>query len=103
MSEGWLSRLKGGLGKSSDKLTQGIAGIFTKEKLDEETIEKLEELLIEADMGAKVAAELSGKLAESRFDKGISPDEVKKFLAGEIAAMLSPLAVPFVPDAALRP
>ena len=32
---GWFSRLQSGLSKTSQNITSGIAGIFTKSKLDE--------------------------------------------------------------------
>ena len=35
MTMNFLTRLKSGLSKSSGKLTGGIAGIFTKRKLDD--------------------------------------------------------------------
>jgi len=100
---GWLARLKTGLGKSSGKLTGGIAGIFTKRKLDATSVEALEELLIEADLGASVAAELTGALTKQRFEKDIAPDEVRQFLADEITNILAPLAQPLIPDATRKP
>ena len=41
----FFSRLKSGLTRSSNSLSQGITGIFTKAKLDERTLEELEDLL----------------------------------------------------------
>ena len=38
---GWFSRLKSGLARSSNALTNGIGGIFTKRKLDHGSIEEL--------------------------------------------------------------
>lgn len=99
----WLQRLKSGLSKSSTKLTGGITGIFTRRKLDADAIEELEELLIEADLGAALAAELTAALAKNRFEKDISPEEVKTFLAEEITKILAPLATPLAPDASHKP
>ncbi len=99
----WLQRLRQGLSKSSGKLTGGIAGIFTKRKLDSESLEDLEELLIEADLGANLAAELTAALAKNRFEKDTSPEDVRAFLAGEIEKILAPLARPLAPDAAHKP
>jgi fused signal recognition particle receptor len=92
-----LSKLKTGLAKSSGRLSDGIAGIFTKAKLDDAALEQLEELLIEADLGAKTAAELVAALSKQKFDKDISAADVREFLAGEIAKILAPLSVPLVP------
>ena len=57
----FLSKLKSGLSKTSGKLGSGITGIFTKRKLDNASLEELEELLIEADLGAALAAELTAE------------------------------------------
>ncbi|TWB45392.1 signal recognition particle-docking protein FtsY [Nitrospirillum pindoramense] len=100
---GWLSRLRRGLSKSTSRLTDGIGGIFTKRKLDDETLEELEELLIQADLGPAMAARVTGDLAKSRFGKEISPDEVKRFLADEIAKVLVPVAQPLVLDGNHKP
>ncbi len=84
----FLSRLKAGLSKSSNKITEGVASIFTKRKLDAAMLDELEELLITADMGAAVAAEITGAFGRERLGKELSPDEVKEILAEKIAAML---------------
>lgn len=99
----FLSKLKTGLSKTSGKLGGGITDIFTKKKLDDESLESLEELLIEADIGVKMAGELCASLAKKRFEKEIAPDEVRKFLADEIAAVLSPLCIPLTIDKGLKP
>jgi fused signal recognition particle receptor len=85
------------------KLSGGISGIFTRKKLDVEALTALEDLLIEADIGAKTAAELVASLSKHAFEKDISPEEVKQFLAGEIAKILELVAIPFVPDVSHKP
>jgi fused signal recognition particle receptor len=69
---GWFQRLRHGLSRSSSKLTDGIAAIFTKRRLDDDAIEALEELLIGADLGLKTAAELTGNLRRTRFGKDVT-------------------------------
>jgi fused signal recognition particle receptor len=101
--KGWFSRLKEGLAKSSSKLTEGITGIFTKRKLDDEALEELEELLITADLGPVTAAKVTAELARTRFGKEITPEEVKGILAAEIAKIISPVAQPLVIDPARKP
>ena len=64
----WFGRLKSGLGRSSDKLTGGITDIFTKRKLDEDSLAELEELLIMADLGPATAAILVFLAALSRTE-----------------------------------
>ena len=75
---GWFSKLTSGLSKSSKKLTTGIGDIFTKKKLDNDTLEELEELLITADIGPSTAARLVETLPAERFGKHIEPEEVKE-------------------------
>jgi fused signal recognition particle receptor len=90
----FLSKLKSGLSKTSGKLSGRITGIFTKRKLDNASLEELEELLIEADLGAPLAAELTAEFSKNRFDKNIEANEVREFLADKIADILKPYAVP---------
>ncbi|HYD68231.1 signal recognition particle-docking protein FtsY [Azospirillum sp.] len=101
--KGWLARLKEGLSKSSSKLTDGITGIFTKRKLDDDALEELEELLITADLGPATAAKLTAELARTRFGKEVSPDEVKRTLAGEVAKIVGPVAQPLTIDMGRKP
>ncbi|MAS87802.1 MAG: signal recognition particle-docking protein FtsY [Micavibrio sp.] len=91
---GWFSKLTSGLSKSSKKLTTGIGDIFTKKKLDNDTLEELEELLITADLGPSTAARLVETLRAERFGKDIEPEEVKAYLSGKIEEILKPVALP---------
>jgi fused signal recognition particle receptor len=100
---GWFGRIRAGLAKSSSRLTQGIGDLFTKRKLDEQALEELEELLIGADLGVAMASRVTAKLAKSRFDQEVSPDEIKQALAEEVAAILDPVAKPLLPDPARKP
>jgi fused signal recognition particle receptor len=100
---GWLARLRDGLSRSSSKLSSGIAGIFTKRKLDAAALEELEELLIGADLGPATAAKLTAGLARTRFDQEVTPEEVRTALAQEIARILEPVARPLALDPAKKP
>jgi fused signal recognition particle receptor len=98
--QSWFQRLKQGLTKSSSKLTEGFAAILVKRKLDEETLEEIEELLITADLGPATAARLAADLGKSRFGKEVTDSEVRGFLAERIATMLAPVAIPLAPGLA---
>ncbi len=100
---GWLARLKAGLTRSSSKIGDGISGIFTRRRLDDAALEALEELLISADLGVATAAKLTAELGQGRFDKDVSPAEVRTALAGQIAAILEPVARPIELDGEARP
>lgn len=91
---GWLSRLKKGLSKSSDKLSGGLVDLLTKRKLDSQALEELEDALIMADLGPKTAAKIVKDFAENRFGKDIEADEVKQALSQQIADILTPVAKP---------
>lgn len=101
--KGWLDRLKAGLAKTSSRLTDGIAGLVTKRKLDQETLDELEEVLIGADLGIETAARITAVLAKGRFDKTVSDAEVREILAEEVARILEPLARPLAIDDTLKP
>lgn len=87
---GFLKRLTSGLSRSSSRLADGLTGVFTKRKLDEETLEELEDLLIASDLGAGVAARVTTNLAKDRFDKEVTDTEIKQALATEITSVLKP-------------
>ncbi len=91
---GWFSRLTRGLGKSSGKITKGISGILTKKKLDQETLDQLEEILISADLGPKTAANIIETFSKERFGKDVTDIEVREELASIIEKILRPVAVP---------
>ncbi|MAT34039.1 MAG: signal recognition particle-docking protein FtsY, partial [Ponticaulis sp.] len=89
----FFQRLTSGLSRSSNKLTDGLTSVFVKKRLDDETLEELEDLLITSDMGGKVAAHITSNLARDRFDKEVTEDEIKGALADEIEAILRPREV----------
>ena len=100
---GWFRRLRQGLSRSSSKLTDGIAAILTKRRLDDDAIEALEELLIGADLGIKTAAELTANLRRTRFGKDVTDEEVRGALAADIARLLEPVAKPLAIDPSHKP
>ena len=99
----WFQRLKSGLGKTSSKLTSGITGLLTKRRLDGATLEDLEDLLIQSDLGVATAARITAAIAKGRFEKGISAEDVRSILAAEVERVLAPVAKPLVINPANRP
>jgi fused signal recognition particle receptor len=87
--ESVLHKLSEGLRRSSSRLAEGLSGL-SKKKIDRESLDELEELLITSDMGAKVAARIAKAFSKDRFDREITGDEIKAALASEIAAILKP-------------
>jgi fused signal recognition particle receptor len=101
--KGWFQRLKAGLGKTSSKLSDGITGLFSKRKLDAATLDDLEDLLIQSDIGIVMASRITTAISKGRFEKGISADEVRAILAEEVESVLSGVAKPLVVDASKKP
>ncbi len=99
----WFQKLKTGLFKSSDKITQDVKKIFVNKKLDVQTLNDLEELLIMADLGPASAEKLTAELANEKFDKNIKPDEVRVFLAKKIEETLVEIARPVELDNNQKP
>jgi fused signal recognition particle receptor len=85
-----FSKVKKGLSKTSSEITEGVKNIFASGKIDSETCEQLEELLIQADIGVETAIRLTEKLRNHKFEKDITEEEIRKWLAGEIAEILKP-------------
>lgn len=100
---GFLQKLGLGLKKTSNKIGGGISDIFTKKKVDEQTLEELEELLITADMGVKASGKIIAKFADKRLNKEADENEIKEALAEDIGTMLAVLEKDFVIDKSIRP
>lgn len=100
---GWFDRLKAGLGRTSEKLGGGIVDLFKGRRLDRETLDELEDLLVMSDMGVSTASKLTEALSKNRFDQEISADEVRELLSGEIASILEPVAKPLEVDTSHKP
>ena len=102
-SEGWFQRLKSGLGKTSSKLTTGITDLISKRKLDAATLDDLEDLLIQSDLGIATTGRITDAIAKGRFEKGISAGDVRTVLATEVERVLAPVAKPLVIDPLKKP
>jgi fused signal recognition particle receptor len=98
---GWFNQLRQGLARTSSALSDNLAHALVKRRLDEETLDQLEEVLIKADLGVAMAGRIRQAVAKGRFDRGVDPDQVRDILAGEIASVLEPVAQDFAlaPDA----
>src|SRR4051794_17726885 len=106
MALGFFSRLKEGLTRSTQKLTDGLSSftaVLRKRRLDDAALEELEDVLIAADLGTDVARRVIGNFRRTRFGHEVSDDEIKQALADELMAILAPVALPLQLDPAKRP
>ncbi|USQ96064.1 signal recognition particle-docking protein FtsY [Caulobacter sp. RL271] len=101
--KGWFQRLTSGLTRSSQQMTEQVTGVFTKKPLDQEQLDALEEMLIEADLGPQIAARITEAFGKARFGKSSTDDEVKEALAELIAAELADRQGDFDPLGGPRP
>jgi len=99
----WLERLRGGFKKTSERLGDNLTGLFTKAVLDADTLDGIEEALIASDLGPATAAKVRARLADERFERGLTEAGVKEIVAEELAKILAPVAVPLEIDAFPRP
>ncbi|MFV9927903.1 MAG: signal recognition particle-docking protein FtsY [Candidatus Midichloria sp.] len=90
----WFARLKKGLFKTANTLSSGLKVILDRKKLDQESLEEIQDLLVSADVGFAIVDELSKKISNLKIKNEESLErEVKSFLNHEITEMLKPYAV----------
>ena len=94
MALNWFKKLKSGLSKSASKVEGAIASITGKKTLDQETLDNIEDQLILADLGIEVAARITKKIKDQKFEikdkKEINKLDISTTLASEIEQILSP-------------
>ena len=99
----WSERLFGGFKKTSDRLSENLTTAVSTAKLDDATLDDVEDALIISDLGPSAARRIREKLAEKRFGLEISERELKEAVAEEIAEILRPVAKPLEITAFPRP
>ena len=104
MSEtSWSERLFGGFRKTSERLSTNLGSAVGTAKLDDATLDDVEDALILSDLGPSAAARIRKRLSDKRFGLEISERELKEAVAEEIAAILRPVAKPLEIVAFPRP
>ena len=106
---GWLQKLKQGLSKSSQKVSESLksltslSSLMGASKLDASSVEEVEDALISAALGTKSAARLAEAMRKHRFDGPLTPDSLAAALSESVAEILRPVATPLVLDSEHRP
>jgi fused signal recognition particle receptor len=100
---GWYERMRLGFRKTSDRLGDNLTGLLTKSALDDATLDDIEEALVASDLGPRTAAKVRARLAEERFERGISEAAIRDIVAQELEKILRPVAEPLEIDAFPRP
>ena len=86
----WFKKLKGTLSKSSEKISDGIKKALKSKKIDESTLEELDDLLISSDLGVESASNITSELRKSKLIDP-SPQKVKEIIKKKLKEILVPL------------
>ncbi len=93
---GFFSRLRRGLGRTSENLVQGMGTLFLgRKEIDEELLEELESRLLLADVGVDATRDIIGHLTQRVSRKELThADGLQAALREELQALLKPCEVP---------
>ena len=99
----WKDRLFGGFRKTSERLSENLTSVVSTAKLDDATLDDVEDALIVSDLGPAAAARIRQRLSDKRFGLEMTERELKEAVAEEIAEILRPVAKPLEITAFPRP
>lgn len=88
---GRLTRLRSRLARSQSGLGKGLLALLSRERLDDETWEEIEDTLLTADLGVAPSQELVERLRTRARVEGIqSPEAARTLLREELLALVDP-------------
>jgi fused signal recognition particle receptor len=88
---GRLVRLRSRLARSQSTLGKGLLGLLSRERLDEDTWEEIEDTLLTADLGVAPTQELVERLRTRARVEGIAdPAAARAILREELIALVDP-------------
>ena len=99
----WLKKLTSGLSKTSAKVTASLSSLLGRPAIEAASIEEVEDALIAADLGARVAARLAEGVRKHKFDGEVTAEALAAALADGITDILEPVAVPLRIDPSRSP
>jgi len=102
MSTAWHEKLIGGFKRTSDRLIGNLAGLGTA-RLDNATLDEIEEALIASDLGPATAARIRARLADGAFERNMEELCIRLIVAEEIEKVLAKVAHPIEISAFPRP
>ncbi|RLQ20917.1 signal recognition particle-docking protein FtsY [Seongchinamella sediminis] len=93
---GFFSRLRRGLGKTSDNLVQGLGNLFLgRKEIDADLLEELESRLLMADVGVEATMEIIDRLTQRVSRRELTnPQALQGALKEELLALLKPCEQP---------
>jgi fused signal recognition particle receptor len=89
---GIFDKFKSGFKKSASALTSGLKEIIIKKEINDENLNKLEEFLIQSDVGVEAASEIKEIISNKKIDpnKDLSL-EINNILKDYIVSLMKPL------------
>ena len=103
MSENsWHDRLLSGFKRTSDRLTGNLVGLSAA-RLDDETLDEIEEALIASDLGPEMAGRVRHRLAEGQYERNMEELGIRLVVAEEVEKVLAQVAKPLEIEAFPRP
>ena len=89
---GIFDKFKTGFKKSASAFTSGLRDIVVKKEIDDKTLDKIEEYLIQSDVGVVAASEIKEIISDRKIDpKEDIADEISKILKEYIISLMKPL------------
>ena len=89
---GIFDKFKSGFKKSASALTSGLRDIVVKKEIDDKTLDKIEEYLIQSDVGVIAASEIKEIISDSKIDpKKDIAEEISTILKEYIISLMKPL------------
>ena len=99
----WLKKLTSGLSKTSAKVTASLSSLLGRPAIDAASLEEVEDALIAADLGTKVAARLAEGVRNHKFDGEVTAPALAAALSDGITDILEPVVMPLEVDASRSP
>ena len=89
---GIFDNFKSGFKKSASAFTSGLRDIVVKKEIDDKTLDRIEEYLIQSDVGVVAASEIKEIITDSKIDpnKDIA-EEIRTILKDYIISLMKPL------------
>mgnify|MGYP001246131690 FL=1 len=89
---GIFDKFKSGFKKSASAFTTGLRDVVIKKEIDDKTLDRIEEYLIQSDVGIVAAAEIKEIISDSKIDpKKDITEEIKLILKEYIVSLMRPL------------
>ena len=89
---GIFDKFKSGFKKSASAFTSGLRDIVVKKEIDDKTLDRIEEYLIQSDVGVIAASEIKEIISDSKIDpKKDITEEISVILKKYIISLMKPL------------